>query len=57
MSGRSSDRVQHNNTYKELLRIKQGFATGYVLLEGERALRQLEADGLTLSCLSGRVKP
>ncbi|HHT20020.1 MAG TPA: RNA methyltransferase [Tissierellia bacterium] len=38
---------KHNNTYKELLRIKQkGSATGYVLLEGERALRQLEADGL-----------
>ena len=37
---------KHNPTYKELLRIKQkGSTTGFVLLEGERALRQLEADG------------
>lgn len=36
-----------NSTYKELKRIQsKGATTGFVLLEGERALRQLQADGL-----------
>ena len=38
---------KHNNTFKELLKIKQkGSATGFVLLEGERSLHQLQTDGL-----------
>ena len=39
-----------NATYKELKRIRtKGAATGFVLLEGERALRQLQADGRSFS--------